>query len=98
MFITAPMVDYLFYARISALSPEEELAYQMGQFSYIKWYFADVFSLNSFEHLLSTGIGLYGFNSIEAYKLTILTLFGWLIPSIILALILFTIVNFFKKK
>ena len=50
MFITAPLVDYLFYARISALSPDEELAYQMGQFSYIKWYFSDVLSLNSFEH------------------------------------------------
>ena len=98
MFITAPLVDYLFYARISALSPDEELAYQMGQFSYIKWYFSDVLSLNSFEHLLSVGIGLYVFNSIEAYKLTLLTLFGWLVSSIILALILFTSVNIFKKK
>ena len=97
LFITAPLCDYLYYARIIGLSPEEELAYQMGQFSYIKWYFSNVLSLNSFEFLLTVQFQHHGFTSLDAYKMTLLTYVGWLIPSIILAVFLYFIFNFFRK-
>ena len=89
--LTAPLMGYVIYNRIL---PMRQDIFSM-EFSWIKWYFFYV--LPSFEFLITTPFGTYGFGSLESYKLMLFSYLLWIITSFILGYIFYLIFSLFRK-